>query len=1179
MQCTLNSIGNLKKTKGLHELIIDRNYVKGLKNIEMFSHILLIAATKGQGQNRFRIITAEIKDIDLLPGYFALRIEEKIESAAIYDLKPFIPCEDRVIGGVYPEKQSSIGALSHKEEITHEPAGRTDRIQGKQVLIIDDELHSQFKPGDYVRVVWWFSKFDKKAFRKTLQVNPPYEDAPKSGVFATRSPVRPNPIAITTAKILGISGSTIEISDIEAYNNTPVLDVLPYSSIDRNTEDIRVPKWMTHWQDHFKISSDISENNENKYIDINKYIECETENVTQDREISAENSDLNHIVVEGARQNNLKNVSVRIPKHKFTVVTGLSGSGKSSLAFDTIYAEAERRFTGSFSAAGSGVVPDKPDFDNITGLSPAIAIEQNRIIRNSRSTVGSLSGIYGLLRTLYSTFGTRFCEICGTQHHYYTVHDLINLGRKLKKNTDFKIVQGDKILIESVKKAVSGDLKALECELASKFETHHKLTLFFDDGTSVDVTDRKSCVECGNLFFDLKPYIFSSNNPEGMCPDCNGTGRMIKVEEESVINDPEKSILDGASAWWGDLRKFRDKPSANWMRGEVFALAAHFKIDLEKPWNDLPGDFRHKLLNGYRDEKVTFRYESASGRSGNISRYASGAITNIERLLAQNKESTNGMLGRFCIEKICPSCRGSKIGPVGRNVMLDGVYYTRIAESSISKLDYWCKKINSYKYKVIFEQIIEICTSISGAGLEYLTLDRPVPTLSGGEMQRLILSTRMHSGLTDLLYVLDEPSKGLHPYDYNKISQQVKRLADAGNTVVVVEHAEDIIRQADYVIDLGPESGVNGGEIVAQGSVQDIMAHPESITGGFLRESHFIASKNRQVNKKDIVSVKGACRNNLQNVDLNIPLGNIIAVTGVSGSGKSTLVYDVLGGAWKDFCTGKKSAGDYQSVSGFENVSKLVVIDQRPVWKSIRSNAATYLGVLDEVRKIFAAASEAKSRKYTDGMFSTNSPKGQCPVCKGLGFKKISLGFMSDVHIRCESCKGLRYKEEVLEIKYNGNSIADVLEMDVRQVVKLFQDNSKINDVLNCLIKLGLDYIKIGQSTATLSGGEAQRLKLAAELNSPDLKDALIILDEPTSGLHIADVQKFMDFIRAMNAQGATIIMIEHNMRVVAMSDWIIDMGPGGGINGGHIIAQGSIDEVMRINESFTAEYLREKTK
>ncbi len=1179
MQCKLNTIGNLKYNNGLHELRVDQKYVKGLKNLEMFSHILLITATEIQERAGFKILTAGIKDIDLLSGYFALNINENVESASIYDIKPYIPCEDRVIDLVSCENKQNSQKLVQKEEIFSDSIGRIDRFQGRQLLIMDEDLNAMFNAGDYIRVIWWFSRFDKKAFRKTLLVNPPYEDAPKSGVFATRSPVRPNPIAITTARILEINGNHIIISDIEAYNNTPVLDILSYNSKDINIEEIRVPEWMNHWKSHFIYSNENSVKKENKYVDLNKYFKYELSKEAPTEKDVTEDSDLNHIVVKRARQNNLKDVSVRIPKHKFTVVTGLSGSGKSSLTFDTIYAEAERRFTGSFSTAGSGTVPDKPDFDVITGLSPAIAIEQNRIIRNSRSNVGSLSGIYGLLRTLYSTFGTRFCEVCGTQHHFFTVHDLVDLCKNLNDEADVIIRSNGRVLVESVKKAISEDLRGIEYRLASEYERYHKLTLLFNDGKLIDVTDRKSCVECGNLFFDLKPYIFSSNNPEGMCSDCNGTGRIMKVEEESVINDPDKSILDGASAWWGDLRKFRDKPSANWMRGEVFALAEHFKADLEKPWKDLPKDFRHKLLYGYSDEKVTFMYESASGRSGNISRFTSGAITNIERLLAQNKESTNGMLGRFCTEQICPSCNGTKIGPVGRNVSFAGEYYTDIASVSIEYIKEWCKNIYDYKYKPILEQIIEICDSVSGAGLEYLTLNRPVPTLSGGEMQRLILSTRMHSGLTDLLYVLDEPSKGLHPYDYRKISQQIKRLAEAGNTLIVVEHAEDIIRQADHVIDMGPESGANGGEIVAQGSVQEIMENPESVTGRYLRGKHNITSEKKSVKKRNTIFVKGACRNNLQNIDLEIPLGNIISVTGVSGSGKSSLLYDVLGRAWKDYREDRKPGGDYCKAEGFEHVSRLVVIDQRPVWKSIRSNAATYLGVFDEIRKVFASTPESNERKYTDGMFSTNSPKGQCPVCKGLGFKKISLGFMSDIHIKCDSCKGLRYKEEILEIEYKGKSIADVLEMDILQVLELFHDSIKIRNTLICLVSLGLDYIKIGQSTATLSGGEAQRLKLAAELNSPDLKDALIILDEPTSGLHFADVHKFMDFIRTMNSQGATIIMIEHDMNVVAHSDWIIDMGPGGGVNGGRIIAEGTIDEVVRTGEGFTAEYLRKITK
>ncbi len=901
-------------------------------------------------------------------------------------------------------------------------------------------------------------------------------------------------------------------------------------------------------------------------------------------------TDGNVISIRGAIQNNLKNVDVDIEKNKLTVITGVSGSGKSSLAFDTVYAEGRRLYMQSVSSYARRFIgqSEKPHVRRISGISPTIAIEQKSIGRNPRSTVGSITDIYDYLRMLFSGIGIRHCPSCGRSVEEFSPGRLSGLLSRLEEGTHFKI--GPFRELESKNYTVPftqgiGDFHLeLEEEIRAiysgnggkiKVEIPGKLTRVF--------TDKSVCPYCDIKIPELKQGSFNHNGPDGACPVCGGLGVNMTVDPELIITDGSLSLLDGASPYYGNLRT-REK-NANWMVGEVFAAAEGMDVDLEKPWNELPREYRDTVLYGSNGKKYTYTYEmSKRGRQGKLHREVSGAVFNINRLFKNtNSEEGRAFLEQFMRKEKCGTCGSEKIGPEARYVTVDGKRYPEISSMSVGKISEWINalpaRLSVYDMKLVGDILPEInqrLNSLLKVGLHYLTLDREAPTLSGGEGQRIRLATQLGSGLSGIIYVLDEPSAGLHPADHEPLIETMLELRNGMNTVIVVEHDEQTMKKADAIIDMGPGAGMTGGEVISSGSPQEIMSDPNSLTGKYLSGIKKVAVKKTARRKwSGSIRLYGACKNNLKNVDVEIPLGVITSVTGVSGSGKSSLVAGTLFPALSNFIgDNTEIPANLKKAEGFDGVDRIINVNQAPIGRNSRSNPATYTEIFDDIRKIFAGTEAAKKKKFKEGWFSFNSKNGQCDECGGLGEKEIEMQFMPDVKVLCPECNGKRYKKKILDIEFRGRNIADVLDMEVGEAYELFLDCPALERKLKTMCDVGLEYIKLGQSAVTLSGGEAQRLKLVKELGRESGGKTLYILDEPTTGLHFEDIGKLLGILDRLADNGNTVLLIEHNMDVVAYSDWVIDMGPVGGVNGGYIVGKGTPEDIAGNTESATGKYL-----
>ncbi|WP_091543819.1 excinuclease ABC subunit UvrA [Alkaliphilus peptidifermentans] len=817
------------------------------------------------------------------------------------------------------------------------------------------------------------------------------------------------------------------------------------------------------------------------------------------------------LILKGGRQNNLKNVDVTIPKSKLTVITGVSGSGKSSLAFDTIYAEGKRRYLDNMSnAAKMQDQVEKPDFDSLQGLTPTIAIEQKKGSQNPRSTVGTLTGILDYLRMLYVAIGTPHCPYCGKQ-----------------------VVKDSK--------------------------------------------SKNRCIDCDILFQALTSSTFNANAHVGACHSCNGLGYLYEVNPDAIVMNGDLSVLDGATYWWGKLRG--KKPTGNWMVGELYAIAADMKVELNQPWKLLPTRFKEAVIHGTGDRIYNYTYNS-NGRDTVISRPASGAVAHIHRLFREAKSADNPYK-QYMKEIPCPTCNQELLCPEARYTTIMGYRLPELTHMSVSQLWNWIgclqKKLPVSKKEVAADILPEIemrTANLIQVGLSYLTLNRTAPTLSGGELQRVRLSSQLGSDLVGLTYILDEPSIGLHPRDHHLMIDTMKNLRDKGNTVIVVEHDKDTMLAADYIIDVGPGAGVKGGEIIAAGSVDDIINHPISATGRYLKgiERGVLSTCPQPIKW---LSLMGCTGNNLKNIDARFPLHSMCCITGMSGSGKSTLVFNTLVPALNEAINGKRFINKtYKGLEGYDDINDFVQMDQTPIGKSSRSIPATYIGVFDAIRILFTRQGDAQRLGYGESHFSFNSKDGQCSVCEGLGQIKVALQYMADHWSTCPECKGSRYKEQILDVTYHGKTIADVLKMDVSTATAFFAGVKDIEVKLSILEEVGLSYIKLGQSTTTLSGGESQRLKLAKELSSKQKKHMLYILDEPTTGLHFQDIEKLILIFRKLVEANHTILVIEHNTDIIRAADWIIDIGPDGGEAGGYIVATGTPKTIMNHPYSVTGKYL-----
>ena len=935
----------------------------------------------------------------------------------------------------------------------------------------------------------------------------------------------------------------------------------------------------------------------------------------------------NTIHVQGARANNLKNVSVSIPRDKLVVLTGLSGSGKSSLAFDTIYAEGQRRYVESLSSYARMFLGqmDKPDVDSIDGLSPAISIDQKTTSRNPRSTVGTVTEIYDYLRLLWARCGTPHCPKCGKEIRRQTIDQIVDQIMGLPERTRFQILSPvvrskkgtHQKVFEDARKGgyarvrVDGSIYDLTEEIALDKNKKHSIEVVIDrlvmkpdlarrltdsvetaanlsggliilnevaEDRDTMFSQNYACEDCGISLPELSPRMFSFNNPYGACPVCTGLGTQLVADPDLIIPDWDKSILDGAiqSSGWNNLR---DDSIA---RMYFEALAKKYHFSLTAPIRELPQEALDVILYGTKGENLTIYYERANGR-GTLERPFEGIVNNVERRLQETQSDAMRKELESCMsERPCPKCRGKRLTDVNLAVTVGGMSIMDFCAMPVSEeLEFMNHLTLTGNMAVIAEQILREIRSrlefLQAVGLRYLTLSRSAATLSGGESQRIRLATQIGSSLMGVLYILDEPSIGLHQRDNDKLLDTLRHLRDLGNTVLVVEHDEDTMRAADYIVDVGPGAGIHGGEIVAAGSVDDLIAEPRSITGQYLSGKKKIpVPAERRTGNGNFLRVYGAAENNLKNIDVEIPLGTFTCVTGVSGSGKSSLVNEII---HKKLASALNHArmrpGKFRAIEGLEHLDKVVAIDQSPIGRMPSSNPATYTNLFNDIRDLFASTSDARARGYGPGRFSFNTKGGRCEACAGNGLVKIEMHFLADVYVPCEVCHGKRYNRETLEVLYKGKSIADVLDMTAEEALSFFDNLPKIRNRIQTLVDVGLGYIKLGQSSTTLSGGEAQRVKLATELSKRSTGRTFYILDEPTTGLHMADVHKLIEVLQKLVDAGNTVLVIEHNLDVIKVADHLIDLGPEGGGAGGTVVACGTPEQVAACPESYTGQYLK----
>ena len=934
-----------------------------------------------------------------------------------------------------------------------------------------------------------------------------------------------------------------------------------------------------------------------------------------------------HIFVKGARANNLKNVDVRIPRDKLVVLTGLSGSGKSSLAFDTIYAEGQRRYVESLSSYARMFLGqmEKPDVDYIDGLSPAISIDQKTTSKNPRSTVGTVTEIYDYLRLLWARVGTPHCPKCGKEIKQQTVDQIIDQVMALPEATRIQVMapvirgkkgEHQKVFEDArrsgyVRARVDGSLYELTEEIKLDKNKKHNIDIVVDrlvirDDIAQRLTDsvetasnlsggivlinlvredqdlvfsqNYACEDCGISIEELAPRSFSFNNPYGACPTCTGLGFQLKVDPELIIPNRELSILEGAitASGWNSIK------SDGISRMYFDALAKRYKFKLNDPIKNLSDAAVDAILYGTKGEKLTMTYENARGKSV-IKQPFEGIVSNLERRYQETQsDGVRRELEDCMSNRPCPACGGKRLRPEVLAVTVGGLSIHDFCQLPITQaLEFMQNLTLTEQQQRIADQILKEIRSrlgfLNSVGLEYLTLGRSAGTLSGGESQRIRLATQIGSSLMGVLYILDEPSIGLHQRDNDLLLNTLRKLRDLGNTLLVVEHDEDTMRAADFIVDVGPGAGIHGGEIVATGTAEDIMACPKSITGAYLSGRKKIpVPDTRRTGNGHFLTIRGAAENNLKNIDVSIPLGTFTVVTGVSGSGKSSLVNEIIYkklGA--DLNRVKVRAGKHRAIEGEEFLDKVIAIDQSPIGRTPRSNPATYTGLFNDIRELFASTQDAKARGYGAGRFSFNVRGGRCEACSGDGIIKIEMNFLPDVYVPCEVCKGKRYNRETLEVKYKGKNIYEVLEMTVDEALPFFENIPKIYARLKTLYDVGLGYVKLGQSSTTLSGGEAQRVKLATELAKRSTGSTIYILDEPTTGLHSADVHRLVEVLQRLVEVGNTVLIIEHNLDVIKTADYLIDLGPEGGSGGGEIVCTGTPEEVARCEASYTGHYLR----
>lgn len=933
----------------------------------------------------------------------------------------------------------------------------------------------------------------------------------------------------------------------------------------------------------------------------------------------------NQIIIKGARVNNLQNIDVEIPRDQLVVLTGLSGSGKSSLAFDTIYAEGQRRYVESLSAYARQFLGqmDKPDVDTIEGLSPAISIDQKTTSKNPRSTVGTVTEIYDYLRLLYARIGKPICPNHGIEISSQTISQMVDQVMELPERTRLQIlapiVSGRKgthvKVLDDLKKEgfvrvrVNGETMDLAEEITLEKNKKHSIEVVVDrvvvrpdvearladsletalrladgrvivdtmDGNELLFSEHHACPICGFSIGELEPRMFSFNSPFGACTSCDGLGTKLEVDVDLVVPHPDKSLNEGAIVAW-------EPTSSQYYPQLLKAVCDHFKIDMDSPFEQLSEEHRETILNGNTKEEIHFRYENDFGMVRNTNLYFEGVLNNLQRRFKEtSSDYIREQMEGYMAKKACPTCKGHRLKRESLAVKVSDHHIGEVTKMSVKQavmfFDELPEKLSEKDQtisRMIVREIHERASFLENVGLDYLTISRAAGTLSGGEAQRIRLATQIGSRLTGVLYVLDEPSIGLHQRDNDRLINTLKAMRDLGNTLIVVEHDEDTMMAADYLIDIGPGAGDHGGFVTAAGKPEELMQDANSLTGQYLSGKKFIpVPSTRKEPDGRMLHIHKASENNLKNVDVDIPLGLFVAVTGVSGSGKSTLINEIL---YKTIAhemnRAKEKPGAHKGITGLDQIDKVIDIDQSPIGRTPRSNPATYTGVFDDIRDVFASTNEAKLRGYKKGRFSFNIKGGRCEACRGDGIIKIEMHFLPDVYVPCEVCHGKRYNRETLEVKYKGKTIADVLEMTVEDALAFFENIPKITRKLQTIADVGLTYMRLGQPATELSGGEAQRVKLASELHKRSTGKTIYILDEPTTGLHVHDIARLLKVLQRLVDNGDTVLVIEHNLDVIKTADYLIDLGPEGGDGGGTIVAAGTPEQIAEVEASYTGRYL-----
>ena len=931
------------------------------------------------------------------------------------------------------------------------------------------------------------------------------------------------------------------------------------------------------------------------------------------------------LVVHGAREHNLKDVTVRLPRNKLICITGLSGSGKSSLAFDTIYAEGQRRYVESLSAYARQFLQmmEKPDVDHIDGLSPAISIDQKTTSRNPRSTVGTVTEIYDYLRLLYARIGRPHCPVCGRPIAGQSLQSIVDQVLQLPEGTRFTVnapvvrdrkgeyrevfeelrregftrvkVDGEQRELEEtieLDKKLKHTIEVVVDRLVMKPDLRNRLAQSIETAAelaeglvAIDLVDeerellfseRFACPEHGVSLAELQPRIFSFNSPHGACPRCTGLGAQQEIDPELIVPDPSLSIEEGALVPWSL------SSSSGFYESVIEAIADRYEIDTSKPWSELGERERNLFLNGTEGDRLYIQYRNAMGRKRSYMLAFEGIVPSLQRRYRETDSDTmRERIEEYMSFRPCPACKGARLRPEVLAVTVGEQNIHQLTQLSVTRALEFFEELDltTTEHLIgdrIVKEIRERLTFLDNVGVGYLALDRASATLSGGEAQRLRLATQIGSQLVGVLYILDEPSIGLHQRDNGRLIETLVRLRDLGNTVLVVEHDEQMMRSADWLVDMGPGAGEHGGHVVAEGKAEEVERTPGSVTGEFLAGARTIAVPDRRAHENGAFVVRGARMHNLKDIDVEFPVGKFVCVTGVSGSGKSTLVNEIVYKALANrLHRARVKPGDHDAVEGIDCFDKVIEIDQKPIGRTPRSNPATYTDLFTHVRELYSLTPESKVRGYKPGRFSFNVRGGRCETCKGDGQIKIEMHFLPDVYVPCETCGGKRYNRETLEVRFKGKSIADVLEMSVEEALRFFAKIPKLRRRLQTLHDVGLDYIKLGQPATTLSGGEAQRVKLAAELGKIATGRTLYILDEPTTGLHFADIEKLLEVLQRLVDSGNTVLVIEHNLDVIKQADWIVDLGPEGGEAGGELIASGTPEQVASVDESFTGRYLR----